>query len=417
MIKSNIKAIFRPLKLLYSRILRHDKIYGRIDQLSHEKDSFIEKLTLKQTHFDFLLAQIGCNPSIARYSFPIPPWYDQNLCEPTVQIVLRDLCRPGDTVFDVGANAGALSLLMSRLVGLKGRVVSFEASRRIVDKTQHNLTLNGCSNVELYNRAIYHTSGQTAVIYHGSHLNDSLLASNDAGVGKSEVETLSIDDFVAYTGHVPKLIKMDIEGAEFDALRGAKQLIAATHPTFLLEQQPEDMRCIDLLRTAGYITIDLATYRVVYSPSDFPAGSEIANVLCIHQSKIHQTPYMPPFQMTTVTELLGADFQFNAEGSRELSLKLGAGRYIFDFDFSASGTDNEVMMGVECGPKTLIRYHAFSKLLAVNYRQIPLDIKKDSTLNVFFRFVRGTNDPSLDFRRVTVTRIENFNGLAGPLVD
>ena len=51
------------------------------------------------------------------------------------------------TVFDVGANAGALSVLMSRLVGLRGIVCSFEASRRIVDKTQHNLVANAATRI------------------------------------------------------------------------------------------------------------------------------------------------------------------------------------------------------------------------------------------------------------------------------
>ena len=53
------------------------------------------------------------------------PWYRENLWEPTVQLVLRDLCLPGDTVFDVGANFAGLTTIMSRMVGPKGVVCSF----------------------------------------------------------------------------------------------------------------------------------------------------------------------------------------------------------------------------------------------------------------------------------------------------
>jgi hypothetical protein len=68
-------------------------------------------------------------------SFPLPNWWERSFWEPTVALAIRDHCRPGDVVFDVGANAGALSLLMSRLVGPRGIVCAFEASPLIVDKT------------------------------------------------------------------------------------------------------------------------------------------------------------------------------------------------------------------------------------------------------------------------------------------
>jgi len=105
---------------------------------------------------------------------PIPKFWEKNYWEPTVQFPIRDYCRPGDVVFDVGANAGALSMLMSRLVGPRGTVCAFEASPRIVAITLDNLVSGGCSNVQLYHRAIYHTSHQPVAIYAGLHLNDSL---------------------------------------------------------------------------------------------------------------------------------------------------------------------------------------------------------------------------------------------------
>ena len=45
--------------------------------------------------------------------YGIAPWYQENLWEPTVQIALRDLCKPGDVVFDVGANFAGLTTVMS----------------------------------------------------------------------------------------------------------------------------------------------------------------------------------------------------------------------------------------------------------------------------------------------------------------
>src|SRR2546423_2378031 len=70
---------------------------------------------------------------------PIPKFWERNFWEPTVQFPIRDYCRPGDIVFDVGANAGGLSMLMSRLVGPRGVVCAFEASPRIIEITLNNL--------------------------------------------------------------------------------------------------------------------------------------------------------------------------------------------------------------------------------------------------------------------------------------
>ncbi len=350
--------------------------------------------------------------------FPIPAWYDQNLCEPTVQLAIRDLVRPGDIVFDVGANAGALSVAMSRLVGLRGAVCSFEASRRIVDKTQHNLIANGCSNVQLFHRAIYHTSGQWLPIYHGSHLNDSILSSTDTGIGKSEVKTLALDDFAAWTNSIPRLIKMDIEGAEYDALRGSARLIAEARPTFILEQNPDDMRCWQLLDNAGYLAVDLGTYCKIERREDFKPGVGIANVLFIHRDKAASTPYQPPFQRERIAEIPGADFRVSPDASRESAFCFPrTGRYLLDFDFSAERKDNEVMMGVESGVITLARYHGFSSLLAGHYQQLPLQVQQIGRLNIFFRFCNGTTDPTLRFRKVTISRIVNFDNVAPPLID
>lgn len=414
MLLNPIKRMFQPLKRFAGKVLRHDKIHGRINEQTTQQNEMavrLQQVEARQSEMGHLLG-------VESARFAIAPWYDPNLCEPAVQFAIRDLVRPGDTVFDVGANAGALSVLMSRLVGLRGIVCSFEASRRIVDKTQHNLITNACFNTQLYHRAIFHTSGEWVTIYHGSHLNDSIVPAFDAGAGKSEVETLALDDFVAWTGFKPSLIKMDIEGAEYDALRGAAKLIAEARPTFLLEQQPEDMRCFELLRAAGYDALDLATYGAIERREDFPPGVGIANVLFIHRDKIANTPYRPPFQQEQTCEIPATQFRTAADGSREATISVPRpGRYILELDFSAQGTNNDLLIGVEAGSTTIVRYHAYSALLANHYRQMPLHLKRGGTFNLYFRFQKGTSDPTMRLRKVTVSRIVNFDNVPGPLVD
>ena len=86
-------------------------------------------------------------------SFPLTDWWKPSFWEPTVALAIRDYCRPGDVVFDVGSNAG-MALMMSRLVGPRGIVLAFEAKPQIVDKTHYNLVNAGCHNVTLFHKAV-----------------------------------------------------------------------------------------------------------------------------------------------------------------------------------------------------------------------------------------------------------------------
>jgi FkbM family methyltransferase len=401
--------------------LRHDTIHDRINDQANQRlhlEQRLNDVVARQRSVEFQQFNMSNLLGLESAQFGIPIWYDSNLCEPAVQLAIRDLVRPGDIVFDVGANAGALSVLMSRLVGLRGAVCSFEASRRIVDKTQHNLIANGCSNTQLYHRAVYDSSGKTVVLYHGSHLNDSIEEANDSGLGTSEVESIALDDFVNWSGFQPSLIKIDIEGAEYDALQGAAKLIADVRPTFLLEHLHQDKRCWELLRGAGYRAIDLATYRPIDRLKDLSRVAAIANLLYIHGTKIEATPYRPPFERECTEEIEATSFRTAVDGSREVEFSAPRpGRYLLDFDFTANGCDNEVMMGVEAGATALVRYHAYSSLLAASYLQMPFQVKRAGPLNIYFRFRNGTTDPTLRFHKVAISRIVNFDSVSPPLVD
>ncbi len=146
-----------------------------------------------------------------------------------VALAIRDHCRPGHVVFDVGCNAGGMALMMSRLVGPRGIVLAFEASPRIVDKTHYNLVKVVCHNVTLFHRAVWHSTGALVHMAAGSHLNDRI----DADTTGMPVRTVALDDLAEAGDFRPSFIKMDIEGAEFDALRGMPRLLADVRPVLV----------------------------------------------------------------------------------------------------------------------------------------------------------------------------------------
>ena len=345
--------------------------------------------------------------------FNIAPWYQENFWEPPVQIALRDLCQPGNIVFDVGANFGGLTTVMSRMVGPKGIVCAFEASPRIIDKCQHNLVLSGCHNVQVYHGAIYSQSYQEIPIYLGSHLNDSIYTFKPNEVPAYKVPTIALDDFVSQTGLVPSLVKMDIEGAEFDAVKGMLNTIAQAKPHLILETQPHDTCCLDLLQEQGYIAIDLNSYRQIKNPQDYPVGVGLRNNLYIHQEKLSQTPYQPPFHLVESLTLNSEDFYQKSHNLIELQkpINLEKGRYLVDVDFVAEGRDNEMMCGVKLKEKVIFRYHAYSNLLASSYRDWVIHIVKTSEVNLYFEFLGDTFDPTFSVKGVKLYRVKEFDDL------
>ncbi len=345
-------------------------------------------------------------------SYPIPAWWERNYWEPTVALAIRDHCRPGDVVFDVGANAGALSMMMSRLVGPRGIVCAFEASPRIIDKTQHNLVNAGCSNVTVYHKAVWHTSGETVNLSAGSHLNDRV----EEGASGMSVRTLALDDFAAAADLRPSFIKMDIEGAEFNALIGMERLLRDVRPVLVLEQSPKDMRCHELLDKAGYAAVDLATYRPIKTKSDL-GGVGVANVLFVPSEKAQASPYFAN-RFEQVASLTPELFKREADGSVNLPnpLMVERGRYLLRADFSAQGTDNEIFAGVEANGEVIFRYHTYTRFMADSYTHWVVQLDGPSKIAPYLRFIRG-GDPTLRWNGVAVLKLPAFDDQAAIVVE
>jgi len=167
-----------------------------------------------------------------------------------MQRLFREHIRPGAIVYDVGANAGFFTLLASKLAGDSGRVYAFEPLPRNLEFLERHIGLNELANVHIEALAIAATSGE-AHFRIAQHASMGGLSEE----GDLHVVTASLDDLIA-TGRAtkPDFIKMDIEGAESDALRGAKELLAGGPLTIALSthgwQQHET--CWSILGDAGF---------------------------------------------------------------------------------------------------------------------------------------------------------------------
>ncbi|TDU31149.1 FkbM family methyltransferase [Panacagrimonas perspica] len=163
---------------------------------------------------------------------------------------LRALAAPGDTFYDVGAHVGYYAVVMSRYLGPTGRVVAFEPLPVNLRFLRRHLRLNRCGNAELVEAAVGEHAGRATF----AAAKGSGRGALGAGGGTS-VRVTRIDDIWADGNSAPPtLIKMDIEGGELSALRGAGRTLHEHRPVVMLAVHGEDLRrdCTICLQAQGY---------------------------------------------------------------------------------------------------------------------------------------------------------------------
>jgi FkbM family methyltransferase len=163
--------------------------------------------------------------------------YYFGIWEPNLTRWIQHRLRPGDLFVDVGANIGYYSLLASKLVGEAGRVVSIEALPQTFGRLERNLRRNGARNVRTVNLAAWDKpeklriftrregpSGSTTVMPEWAdqwHLQQQV-----------EIEARPLAAILTPEEiRTARLIKIDVEGAEWHVISEMASWLAETGPT------------------------------------------------------------------------------------------------------------------------------------------------------------------------------------------
>ncbi len=182
--------------------------------------------------------------------------------------------QPGSVFFDIGAQAGYFTVLASSLAGPAGHVVAFEPAPRNIDFLKQHVRLHNLGNVAILEAAV---AGQSGVSYFDP--GPSFVAGRLSEAGSIPVRTLGLDEEIqAGRLPVPHFLKIDVEGAELELLRGSEWLLARHGPQIALDIHsflgPRfdhlDSGCRDLLASHGYRVKRLGAYDVYAWRSDLP---------------------------------------------------------------------------------------------------------------------------------------------------
>ena len=176
-----------------------------------------------------------------------------------LQTAIKKLVEPGDVVYDVGANIGYTTLLLARIVGKTGKVFSFEALPKNIERLEQNVAINDwISGTTIVHGAIASMSAPVRFMQGPSGSMGKVAGSAGRLDGHTEailIPGIALDDYVYIDDHpAPDVIKMDIEGGEVLALAGMQRLLRDARPLILIELHgPEAARISwEILTSADY---------------------------------------------------------------------------------------------------------------------------------------------------------------------
>lgn len=203
---------FRKYKLDLDRLRKrhllnatHAQIFGRHIELSKRRSGLTEELILYGLH------------------------------EPACTEAYLSHLKPGDTVCEVGTNIGYYAYAAESRIGPSGFILGFEPDPELHSIASRNLDSLPC-HTEVLNLAVSNNIG-TATFYRSEVGNWGSMVKHDQlnQSGSIQVSTTTIDDAVKELDPRPRILRMDIEGHELHAIRGAVKTLSSSVETFFLE--------------------------------------------------------------------------------------------------------------------------------------------------------------------------------------
>jgi FkbM family methyltransferase len=200
------------------------------------------------------------------YQWPTSRSYEYIMGNNEPEKVMKEFCSwftPSSVFYDVGSNIGYYSFIANTIIAT-GKIYAFEPAIFNNDLFKQLLLLNkklmGKNNIELLEFAI--SDSEKEVRFSNNKIfaeSNTYVAGTENFKGeKIKVKCYSIDKLIEMNYAVPDIIKIDIEGAEYDALIGATITLKKYKPNLLLATHNCIVpgikeKCITYLEELGYV--------------------------------------------------------------------------------------------------------------------------------------------------------------------
>ncbi len=151
--------------------------------------------------------------------------------------IMKERLHRGSTFVDIGANIGYETLYGAHLVGDSGHVYAFEPIPHLVSQIKESIALNAFSNITVIEKAAGNKDGYETIYLHDEDAGLTSITNKNGASHSVSIDVTMLDKELAHIKNVD-VIKLDVEGYEYEALQGGKNTIATYTPTIIFEFSP-----------------------------------------------------------------------------------------------------------------------------------------------------------------------------------
>ena len=158
--------------------------------------------------------------------------------EDEINKLIRISLKPCDNALDIGSNIGLQSLRMAQCVGIGGNVFSFEPLNYLQEKLRKNISLNRADNVTLFPFALADVNGEIEFTVNPNSWNQGTFSLAQSGNGtEKQMVSVKVADELPEISSLPslQLVKIDVEGFEYQVMRGLVQTLQKHKPRIIFE--------------------------------------------------------------------------------------------------------------------------------------------------------------------------------------
>jgi len=220
--------------------------------------------------------------------------------EPFETNIFKKQIKKGNIVLDIGANIGYYTLIAAKLVGKDGKVFAFEPDPNNFLLLKKNVKLNNYQNVTLVNKAISDKSKNIKLYLSKNNFGDHRIYKSSENRESINIKCIRLDDYFKKINQRVDIIKMDIQGAEWAAIKGMQSLLRKNpNIKIIMEFSSDDLRkfgvnpkeFLDFLANLGFIFYninekkDKLEFINIDKIMEQFSGKEFTNLLCLKKNE------------------------------------------------------------------------------------------------------------------------------------
>ncbi len=247
-----LKIIYLGIRFSMKIVLgkkRRDRLY--VKRGIHFNDSFgpsfyFMSFLYKVIRFLRLGNPVSLKISVPKYNYKVLcPIKKEEIMHMTIRedhIIEHFTPKQGDVVVDIGAHMGRYTIIGAKRVGTKGKIVAIEANPSNFEMLNRNIKLNRLTNIISLNNAVYSKETKIKLYLPGEELGDTIYNTIVSDRAKNEDKFVEVSantlDYLLQSKGIKQeqvnWIKIDVEGAEFEVLKGATNILSNSKDIALL---------------------------------------------------------------------------------------------------------------------------------------------------------------------------------------